>query len=210
MLRTLCFQIGWRNNNLNEFYDQQDVNEFYIFITSLFENEPIILKKKVVTTDKEVSDYDKENIPFIPLSLQEDINNDTVKNMLNRWLYDNIQEYNGENRLCTYNIVNSPLILALSINRFNNNESRILTDVIIQRKLNINYEEWIFHAAVCHIGDTLKHGHYYTLIKGVDNKWFLFDDLETPCIKECKMDDKQITDRLKKECVFLIYKKLAI
>lgn len=210
MLRTLCFQIGWKNNNLNEFYDQQDVNEFYIFITSLFENEQIILNKNIVSEDIEIKINDRENIPFIPLSLQENINNDTIKNMLHRWLYDNVQEYNGKNRLCSYNIVNYPLILALSINRFNNTENRITTNVIIQKKLNLNYEEWVFHSAVCHVGETLKHGHYYSLIRNGDDRWFLFDDLQTPCIKECKMDDKDVTDKIKKECVFLIYKKLVI
>lgn len=212
MLRTLCFQIGWRNNNINEFYNQQDVNEFFIFIASLFENEQIKLEKKIITEmNEEINkNPDIETIPFIPLFLPEDVSNIAVKNMLMSWLNDNIYQNNEQTNLGVYNIINSPLLLPLSINRFNNLGERINTDVIIQKKITLTYNEWYFHAAICHQGESYKSGHYYTLIKTNDDKWFIFDDLQTPCMKECRMDDIEITNKIKKHCVFLIYKKITI
>lgn len=212
MLRTLCFQIGWRNNNINEFYNQQDVNEFFIFIASLFENEQIKLEKKIITEMNEEINKNPniETIPFIPLFLPEDVSNIAVKNMLMSWLNDNIYQNNEQTNLGVYNIINSPLLLPLSINRFNNLGERINTDVIIQKKITLTYNEWYFHAAICHQGESYKSGHYYTLIKTNDDKWFIFDDLQTPCMKECRMDDIEITNKIKKHCVFLIYKKITI
>lgn len=224
MIRALCFQIGWRNSpdtnkNNDEYINQQDVNEFFIFLMDLFENECIEITKSTLSDNSsdKMDNNVVEKIPFIPLALPESIANISIKQMLHNWLYDNISEIKNTDdkdytkRLHIYNITNLPYIICLSVNRFTNEGIRIETDVIIQKKIRpydnrfINSNEWGFHAAICHRGTTNKSGHYYSLINYADI-WYIFDDLEFPCMQEVKMDDKYVTDMIKKDCVFLIYR----
>ncbi|QKF93682.1 ubiquitin carboxyl-terminal hydrolase [Fadolivirus algeromassiliense] len=223
MIRALCFQLGWRksandNSNNDEYISQQDVNEFYIFLMDIFENDCIEITKTTISdnVDDKIEDNKIEKIPFIPLALPESTTSITVKDLLSNWLTDNISDIKtsdniNKKQLHIYNIANVPYILCLSINRFNNHGIRIDTDVIIQKKICpydkkfINQDEWSFHAAICHRGVTNKSGHYYCLLQ-VNNIWYIFDDLDIPCMREVRMDDKSVTDMIKKDCVFLIYK----
>ena len=112
MIRTICFQMGWRQNTLNnespkdnetntsqsfkddEYMNQQDVNEFYTFLMEIFENEQIVISRNIISEESaDKMDMEKEEIiPFIPLALPEDQTTITVKNLLHNWLYDNISE----------------------------------------------------------------------------------------------------------------------
>lgn len=231
MIRNLSFQLGWKKTDsasetAEEYTNQQDVSEFYSFLMEVFENTQIEIQRDTISEgNPDKSDNGaKEIIPFIPLSLPEKLALVQVKQLLNDWLYDNISDLkrntseNSEKQeqfvkgLNIYNIINTPQIIALSINRFNNKGIRIETDVIIQKKIipsikkqYINKYEWVFHAAVCHRGLSSKSGHYYSLVTS-NNKWFIFDDLQVPCLQEVSMNDKYITDLIKKECVFLLYR----
>lgn len=229
-IRNLCFQLGWKNDkkeNSDEYTNQQDVNEFYTFLMELFENTLIEIKRTTFTEalpDKSDSGT-SEFIPFIPLSFPENTQLISIKDMLHNWLYNNLSQIErfvetekGKKELTqvtginSYNIVNNPTILPLSINRFNNKGERIELEINIQRKiiptLNKNYlynNEWGFHCAICHKGETIKSGHYYCLLS-LKDQMFLFDDCLIPSLNEVSMEDKNITDMIKKECIFLIYK----
>lgn len=129
--------------------------------------------------------------------------------------------------LGTYKLINIPDIVAVGINRFDNSQKRINNDVIIQYAIdpfqtsnnnlsnNLNYQgiRWNIHAIICHKGPTPKNGHYYAILynqiytdNNKENKWYLFDDLVVPCIKEISMNDETIISKIKKECVFIIYR----
>lgn len=221
MFRILIFQAGWRKNSIlpDEDINQQDVNEFYIFLMDILENDKIEIMRRTITEGM-ISDNDvgiKELLPFIPLSLSETDDKITVKNMIHNWLYNNVIDVTRKvdsdkekmiKGLATFNLVNIPQIIAMSINRFNNLGIRIDTSVIIQKKVCINTSEWIFHAAICHSGNSLISGHYYTLISINNTKWYIFNDMNIPCMKEVGMDDPDVTNLIKKECVFLIYRLL--
>lgn len=221
MFRILVFQAGWCKNSISpeEETSQQDVNEFYIFLMDILENDKIEIIRRTITEGM-VSDNDvgiKELLPFIPLSLPEIDTTITVKEMIHNWLYNNVVDVTRKvesdkekmiKGLATFSLVNIPQIIALSINRFNNLGIRIDTSVIIQKKICINTSEWVFHAAICHKGNSLTSGHYYTLISINNTKWYIFNDLDVPCMKEVKMDDPEVTNLIKTECVFLIYRLL--
>lgn len=126
---------------------------------------------------------------YIPLVLPESVNSINISEILDSSCIQNV-----------------PYLIGLSINRVGG----IKTNVNIQKKIStkktdiIHNTEWYFHAAICH-KDTIDNDHYYTLLIN-NNKWFIFDDLHVPCIHEVKMDDPNVTNMIKKECVFLLYK----
>jgi uncharacterized UBP type Zn finger protein len=216
-IKYILMQNGWKT--FEELFEQQDISEFYTFIIKKFKCHMIEIKQKTLTEDTFKYSYGKiEQIPFIPLSIPK--NTDTginIKDMLHNWMYDNpVKKYNNDitsNILYSYEITNIPIIVALYINRFSSNGCRKDVNILIQKKIklfktvyeNENVVKWIFHAAICHVGSTNKSGHYYTLL--IKNKdWYIFDDQQIPCLKKIEMNDKKLSSKVRKECVFLLYK----
>lgn len=224
-LRVILTQSGW--TDWDTIMEQQDVNEFYTFLANVFEINSIELEKKIYL-DNNDSTIHKEYMPFIPLSLPKYDktsleNNKQVKvpDLLREWLHlDEVslkQENSEKIGLSTYHITNVPEFLVLSINRFNSLNDRNNTDVIITKRLKpfihssnpeIKNIEWSFHSAVCHKGNSVLSGHYYSLLFKKYNEtdlWYLFDDLTMPSLIEVSMSDTSITSDIKKDCVLLIY-----
>ena len=202
-IRNLCYQLGWRKNiEDNNEYQHQDLNGFYVFLMDIFENIPIEFKRTV--KQNELNKNGTENIitlPFIKLSIPEDCNVIRIKDILHNCLYNN-----------DYNITNSPILLPLSINRFNSKGEKIEVEIDIQKKIvptiKKNYfyhSEWTFHCAICYNGDTVKNGHYYCLVS-INDKMYLFNGNMVPPLTEVDLSDSNIVSMIKKECVFVIYR----
>lgn len=237
IIRNCCYEIGWRNESKNEIFLQQDVSEFYMFLLDKLKGTQIKIQRETITEAlRSKDDIGKEvDIPYIPLGLPNDITKDiTIKKMLHDWMYDNLKEVNrfvitekGKEHknvpgLDVKHIVNAPKVIALSINRFQNRIEngkivirRNSTGIDIQRKISpfhnkqmIHKHEWEFQSAICHRGDTMNSGHYYTLLHH-NNKYYVFDDLNTPSIIPVKMEDTNVTNVIKKECIFLIYRLIS-
>lgn len=220
-LRRICIENDWLNNVINidpeEQYSQQDVTEFFSFISNLFNNEPIKIKRQLLTDGIDDEHGTEETVLFIPLYVPDNIEKITIKQLLDNWLHHNYVTVNknGKDTKCLiqYKIINSPQIIVLSINRFKKPDVRDYVDVIIQNRLkNITPSfsntdnDYIFHAAVCHKGENIHSGHYYALINCADS-FFWFDDLMLPSFFQVSMEDKTITKQIKQDCVLLIYRK---
>lgn len=223
-LRIILITNGWLD--FNSIFQQQDVNEFYTFLLDKFDITPIELEKKIYTDNNDNKTI-IEKLPFIPLSLPYYKENNSIKvsDMLREWLYlggvdikrNNNGIFNDVKDLISYQINNIPEFLTLSINRFPNIENRNNTDVVITKTLkpfsnlvntDLKNVEWSFHSAVCHKGDNLQSGHYYTLLfKKInkEDKWYIFNDINIPSITEVSMNDKNIIKNIKQDCIFLIY-----
>jgi len=220
--RSLCFQSGWRNSDEEEYFRQQDVSEFYSFIAHMLDIPMIEMQKRTIT--EAIPDKDdtgkKEQMAFVPLSLPNDKTDVKIATLLYDWMHNNYVQIKRKintgqeltptnvNSLQSYSITNFPMIVPLSINRFRSNNERLDVNIIIQKKINPvdgNFQhEWKLLSVICHNGLSSDAGHYYTLFTSL-NKWYISDDLKEPSIYEVAMNDKNITSRIKRECVFLIY-----
>lgn len=220
MLRELCIQNGWKIDTA-EIYEQQDVAKFYSFLINLLKGQQVEIKRTSVCESMSENGI-IERIPLIPLSFPnlKDIDTIKVSEMIHSWMYENytkrtdFEDTKTVSSLNTYNITNIPTVLPFSINRFDSFGKRNDTKVIIQKKIviNIQYEQlekhyWIFQSAICHRGDSVKSGHYYTLLN-CNGKYYIFDDLSTPSMVAIDMANQKIVDIIKKECVLLIYRYL--
>jgi hypothetical protein len=113
----------------------------------------------------------------------------SLKNLYIEWLK---QEQNI--------IVNIPYILPFYINR-NKHKNKIN----IQRQIKLDPTDmndtidWMFHSAIC-----LKDDHYYTLLQNC-GKWFIYDNINIPCINEIKMNNKEYIDKIMTEVVMILY-----
>lgn len=226
LLRRICIENEWLSQlikiNSTEFseeeFSQQDVSEFYSFLSSLFNNENIKIKKKIISdVYEDIEDNNEESINYIPISIPDNIEKISVKQMLDNWLHHNYVTLNKNNTdircLIQYRIINSPDLLVLSINRFKHPNIRDNTNVIIQnrlKKITPNFsntdDDYVFHAAVCHRGTSVNSGHYYSILN-FNESFFIFDDLSLPSFYQVSMQDKTVTNEIKKDCVLLIYRK---
>jgi ubiquitin C-terminal hydrolase len=237
-IRFYCSELGWKRDNPEEIFRQQDVNEFYMFLLEKLNGVQIKIQSETITEAMtSPDDIGKEtDIPYIPLALPTDlsIKDIKLKDMLDSWLSDNIKEVKRKikndygqieekmvSALDVKHITNIPPIIPVGINRFQNTRDengtfkliRNRTHIWIQSKISpfknnncLNRREWDFHSAICHRGETPNSGHYYALIRDANDCYYIFDDLKTPCMQRVEMDDRSVTDLIKDECVFIIYK----
>jgi uncharacterized UBP type Zn finger protein len=227
MRNYLFYYADWLNNNENELLEQQDINEFYTYLINNLSNQHIEIIRTTITEGIETKNDTgiKEKIPFITLNIPDTVDEICVKKLINKWLTNNpvtvkretIEEgkkvYKTVNALNIYRVTNIPQIVPLYINRFNTAESKkSMTKIEIKEKIRLFDEnddlgkiKWNIHSIICHTGETIKKGHYYTLLINA-NKWLLFDDMSIPCLCEVDMSDKMLIDKIKSEATFIIYK----
>lgn len=230
-IRIYAHECGWLVGTTNEFdelFEQQDVNELYSFLLDTINGTLIEIQRQTISEGFEnKSDISElESIPFINLTVPDNARETSIKELLNNWMNHNtvdiqreIIDENGMNKLeyvkglNIYKIVNVPTFIALSLNRFNNNiNKRIEAKVDIQKRIKLHHIydnndglRWKIHSIICHRGDTLKSGHYYSVLFASDNTWLLFDDQSVPCLKEIQIKDTEISETIKREIVFVIY-----
>jgi len=122
-------------------------------------------------------------INIIPLF--DDINkNTTIKKLLNNWqIKENIT------------LTNIPQFICLNITRNN----KIQIDIQKKIKLNTN-NNWNFYSALC------KHENDYYVLLYKDDEFYIYDYNNELQFYKVKMNDKNVIDMIKYECVFVVYK----
>ena len=233
-IKSCCYELGWKDSTVMIL--PQDINKFYLFLLDKLNGTYIKYKTDTVIDSISSSDGRELSVPYISLKLPQPdtekyTDNITVKQLLHNWMYDdtckmkklvNINNKFEEvhvSSLNINNIVNSPIVLVLSVDRFKNSvinginvtrKNSIKVD--IQKKLSpfhnkylFNKHEWIFHSVVCYEGDTMNSGYYYSLVCN-NNEYYIFNNSNIPCLNKVNMDDPTITQKIKTDSVLLIYK----
>lgn len=228
----LFFNVNWLHNDYIELLEQQDISEFYTFlIDNMSNNMYIEIKRKTITEGFDSANDTGiiEKIPFIPLTITPDAKDQTVeisvKDMIKNWLTNNPVTVTRETivnnekisqnvpGINIYHVTNIPNIVPLYINRFTSIDAKKNnTPIDIKEKIrlfDINDDlgkiKWSIHSVICHTGDTMKNGHYYTLLINA-SKWLMFDDMSIPCLSEVDMSNDKLVNKIKSEAVFIIYK----
>lgn len=224
-IRTFANVCGWLNHE--ELMEQQDVNEFFAFLADITKLPQIEIQRQTLTEGIQKNDDigKEEFLSFINLPVPGTVDEISVKELLNEWMNNNTVDIQREiitetgqkiisnvKGLNIYKIMNVPLAIGISLNRFNNEfNKRIETKIDIQKRIKLHHIldenglKWRIHSIICHTGETSKSGHYYSVIFGSDNKWFLFNDLYVPSLQEINIKDEEMMDMIKREAVFLMY-----
>ena len=186
-IRNLCIDLGWLNGDPIEFFSQQDVNEFYMFLMDKLKGT--LIKTKRETKVKDVSNETdiqgrEEIIPFISLPLPQNETTVDIKDLINNWIYDNNIKVkrsvikDGKKMEKNFDassivrIINNPPFLGLSIHRYVIKDGKrgdrinpeVKTPIIISPFQNImllNPPEWKFHAIICYREGITKEGEYF-------------------------------------------------
>ena len=227
-IRNYMFINGWKLDNPDELFEQQDVNELYLYLSNnLYENQIDLVKQTTnEMSDNFVQAKNEEKVPFINLSLTKDFKEQkqlSIEDLLYDWMNDNIIETKQEinkngtslietvKSLASFKISNIPYIFPIAINRFNGGKkNNTAVDVKYQIKPlkglgTFDNARWSIHSIICHTGKDTKNGHYYTVMLH-GNKWFIFDDQSVPSLYPVDMKLDILKNKVMSEVVFAIYK----
>lgn len=173
-----------------ELLSQQDITEFYRYIM-------VIMNAPTVNVVMEEGDS-KEVLPFIDLvpPFQGEV---TVKELISRWM-------GGKRK-----VSNVPNFVGVYLNRFSEGgRNNVLVD--INRKIKLSHVtdsvdglRWKIHSLICHQGDSLVTGHYYGLVAGSKDIWYIFDNRYIPSVREVNIKLPGIMERIKVDVIFAIY-----
>lgn len=199
-LRNFLFLNGFLNGY--EIINECDVLYFYKFLLNNISNQTLL-----------INDKEYQHIEFdMSMNSQENI---SVKSLLNTWLQKNTiylkNDFQGSH---------IPQIVPLYINR---NGKPIKIDINEKIKLSKNVNvKWIINSVIC-----FKDGKYYVLFKtksdnmngstyfdcqggregkNEENNWYLFDNNSIPSLKQVAMNDPVVIEKIKEDCVFIIYR----
>lgn len=133
----------------------------------------------------------------------------TIKNLINDWITKNITTHNEEFSIY-YQFREIPMIIPIYLNRKNKNGDTVLCQVDIMKKIrfkkkNIKYQNmfWTIHSVICFSNSG--GGNYYT-ITNTNNNWYMFSNDRIPSLLKINMDDKFISEKIKKESVLIFYR----
>lgn len=193
-IRNYCFLCGWKT--IETLIEKSNVLDFYMFISSKFNLTKIEYqnkKKEIINTD--CLQIKLSNTSTSTSTIGEYIN---IKDAITE-LFDTT----------IYKILNIPIVFPIIINRFETMHIN-RTKINIQKRIRVNPQEeyndtnWNIFSIICFEGETRESGNYYSIIYKLD-KWFLFNNKQIPCLKEIKMNDKVIINKIMEECTMILY-----
>lgn len=180
ILEILLCSINLNWVNYGTMFNQQPINDFYVFLVNTFNcPQPDLANNKFPVI--------KFNIPY-----SDEISIKDLCSTLDP-------------------ISNTPTFIGFYFDRLIE-DNKIDTKIDIQKKIKLdhkqghpnNYSVWKIHSIICHTGNTYSDGHYYSLIF-YDNKWLLYNNKVTPCIKECNIKDDIVSTEIKQNIIMAFY-----
>lgn len=173
-------------------YENNVIDVFNFFISKLKYDGTYIryVQKNINTFTKEIA--------YMPINLLNN-NSPTIKNIFNTFTTD-CQFLNFPEHICFY--INR--FELLKINR---------TFVNISKQISYSYNNdilhtktWRFCSLICHTGDSIQNGHYYSIIyKHTSNLFYVCDDMIIPSLIKIDLKDEFVRKKIESECVFIIY-----
>ena len=186
-IRNFSVFCGWKNNQ--NFIELFDINEYYDFLIEKFCHKKITLKNN-------------DSILFSQNYITFNVNkNDDIKILTDTWIDNNFGDYRFDkipdfipiflNRKSTTGKLNDDLIDIKKAISFKKNNDETQKDTM-----------WLIHSIICYAKNDKQH--YYSIIND-NNEWFLYSSLKIPSLVKIDIKDEDISYKIKKECVFLLY-----
>jgi hypothetical protein len=217
---------------------QQDAGEFFSFLHGALGGQELRLRRKTFTGAlPDNSDKGREeNMSILPVPMDTGNTSSSgpvhLSSLLDSWFYENVadgllRKVSGLEQevvaLNTYSIENVPMVVAVSLKRFdqhlNKSDAEVhFPDTIHLHKYSSRPEwrgsavmqavPWNLRSVVCHRGRVAHSGHYYAYTRysrslNPNSVWLRFDDASSPCITQHAnvCDDPYA----RSECMLFIY-----
>ena len=206
-IRNYSVICGWSSDG--DITDQKDCGKYFTFLMDLFNIKSLEFEIFEIKNNIMTDNIEKISSPFISFNITKD---DTIKNLLQYWINSKIYSPD-ENIIYCYKLSDIPQFIILHINRFNTNGIRIQNKIDITKRLKFfgindqsqKYLRWKIHGIICHRGNSMYTGHYYSILTTYDRKWLLFDDMLIPSFEQIDLSDEDIKEKIMSEVTFVIY-----
>jgi len=195
------------NYNLNNFtINQEDIGNFYKFLIDYLCGEYINFEIFKIIDNSSIVINKTIKLPYISINPTCNI---TIKQLFINW----ISKYIKKNNTYSYRLINIPSYICFYINRFYNDGKKNNYEVDIMKKIkffnNSEYSQkfitWKIHSIVCNEGEKFEESNYYSVILDYNNKWLMMNTKTFPTIKYIDMSDDDTIDKIRKDCMFIIY-----
>lgn len=196
-IRNYSMICGWKENmNITE---QYNAIEYMAFILENFNSGGIQID--ISRGDK--LEYIKVNYLEIVPYCTTDINSE-----ISNWISGKIDV--DSKKLHYYKFRELPILVPIYINRnteknTNFNLVDINKRIRFEKKLDQSQKKssWILHSIICYSNSNI--GHYYTILN-IQNQWYIVSNIKIPSITKIKISDVAISEKIKRECVIVLYR----
>lgn len=191
-----------------DIFSQQDIGKFYKYLINLLGGDTLQFEIFELVENNIKTINTALNLSYISLN---PIQNTTIKELFINWLNKYIIKDN--NKFC-YKLIKIPQYISFYINRYNNDGFKNDYEIDIMRKIkffnNTDTTQknitWKIHCIICNSSiDTLDNSHYYSIISDYRNNWIIFDNKKKPSLQYIDMSDADIIEKIKRECMLIIY-----
>jgi len=196
-IRNYSVLCGWkRNDSLINIIELFNVVDYYKFFA---------LGVGCGLINFESSDANDANITNTIIRLVPTQQETNIRKLLDDWIYNNLLKKSTQTK---YHFKEIPTLIPIHIDRSNLNSSvDIMKKIKFCNNNNSNQENlsWTIHSIVCFSNSSVRY--YYSLINYDANTWLIYDNTKIPSlIKVDIKNDIYLQNKIKLECVFVIYK----
>lgn len=180
-IRNYSVLCGWKNGL--QITNAYNAAEYLVFLLKGFDLSPISI---------ETTSLHSITTNCITLQMSEDSN---IKQLLNKWIDTVTQK-------TQYKFVDLPQLIPISIERLQEGcKIDIMKKIQFQHNKTQNDAKWIVHSLICN-----NRSHYYSLVYTVYGDWYLFDNNRMPSIIKIDITETNIVEKIKQECVVVLYR----
>jgi hypothetical protein len=217
-IRNYLFINGYLSNeNIITSMKSHSVNTLFTFLSEYLNGNKLEFD---ITKIKDGVIVEKDIIyktSLIKLNVNTDTNQNnftSIKSLFLKWLYDEVF-FKQEEFYC-YKLKDIPPYLCFYLDRnmndmndmndMNVKKDNIMVDIMKNIKFFKNsdptqaYIKYKIHSLICYDGTN-----YYSVLTTYNNKWIQLKENKIPSLEYILMSDYDITDKIKKEVVFVIY-----
>jgi hypothetical protein len=196
-IRNYLIYCGWKNDcNIVDLFE---VQELFDFIMNGCSNEKITFNNTDSIDTNTITNTNTITSNYIHLNIQK---NSDVKTLIDDLII---------NKLGNYKLLNLPNFIPVFLDR--NLFSGKINDSLIDIQEAIQFEKnntdpeqnevmWILHSIICYT--KADRGNYYSIVFD-ENGWYLYSNSKLPSLIKINIKDEDISYKIKRECVFLLY-----
>lgn len=189
-----------KENIMNSF-KIQSITELYIFLSEYLNSQKMEFDISKIKDGKLIETDNLHKLSMIELKVNN--KNTSIRELFLNWITTTLLK-EQEEYYC-YKLKDVPSYLCFYLKREKQEEN---TMIDIMNKIKFfknsdptqNYIKYIIHSLICFDGKN-----YYACMIGYNNKWIMLNENKIPSMQHISMADDEITEKIKKEVMFVVY-----
>lgn len=201
-IRNYLFINGFLpNENILNTFKIQSISDLYLFLSEYLNSQKMEFDITKIKDGKLIETDNLHKLSMIELKVNN--KNTSIRELFLNWI-SSVLLKEQEEYYC-YKLKDIPSYLCFHLKR-DKQEENVMVDIMNKIKFfknsdpTQNYIKYKIHSLICFDGKN-----YYTCMIGYNNKWIMLNENIIPSMHYISMADDDITEKIKKEVMFIIY-----